>query len=387
MTDKQTTRRDVLSGTAAAGAAAIAGCMGGGGDQDDFRPIDVEDISELEPDNGLNVWNWYYQYRDWTVENFSEENDISNTSSTGYTSATEWYSRFESGDHEIDHVGSTGIYSVRAIEDDYFEPLPVEQFTIWDRMPQYLKDVVDEHFSKDGERYVIPQSVTIYPSLTYNEDHFDSPPESWGVLWEEDLDGQICMWDQAEYPCQIAALYTGQDPFDPDDFDDIKGALEQQIDLNTTLWTEYNAARGLFINEDVVVGPLLDGQTYSARFDNDMPINYTVPEEGGIYQMDDFAIPQGAPNPRSATLFTEWATRPKNFKQMFLQSGYMPAVKKSEFEEIFAEELESGDITEEELDFFRWSDEWQDRLMYAQPLSDDVLESYDQIWSEVKANA
>lgn len=361
--------------------------MGGGDDEDDFRPIDVEDISEIEPDNGLNVWNWYYNYRDWAVENFAEANDISNTSATGYTSAAEWYSRFESGNHEIDHVGSTGIYSVRAIEDDYFEPLPVEQFTIWDRMPQYLKDVVDEHFSKDGERYVIPQSVTVYPSLTYNEDYFDSPPESWGVLWDEDLDGQICMWDQAEYPCQIAALYTGQDPFDPDDFDDIKGALEQQIDLNTTLWTEYNAGRGLFINEDVVVGPLLDGQTYSARFDNDMPINYTVPEEGGIYQMDDFAIPQGAPNPRSATLFTEWATRPKNFKQMFLQSGYMPAVKKSEYEQIFAEELESGDITQEELDFFRWSDEWEDRLMYAQPLTDDVLETYDQIWSEVKANA
>lgn len=385
--DQGISRRDVLRGTGTAGAAALAGCLGGDGGQEYIRPIDIEDLSSVEPENGLNVWNWYYQFRDWTVENFSEEHDIENTSSTGYTSAAEWYSRLESGDHQIDHVGSTGIYTVRAIENDYFEPLPVEQFAIWDRMPQYLKDTIDEYFSKDGDRYVLPQSVLVYPSLTYNEEHFDSPPESWGVLWEEDLADNMCMWDQAEYACQIAAFYTGQDPFDPDDLDEIQAVLEQQIDLNVTLWTEYNAARGLFINEDVVVGPLLDGQTYSARYDDEMPINYTVPEEGGLYQLDDWGIPTDCPNPRAATLFTEWATRPENFKQMFLQSGYMPAVKRNEYEDIFSQELDSGDITQEELDFFRWSDEWEERLIYAEPLSDDVLQSYDEIWNEVKSNA
>lgn len=382
MVRESVNRRTILKATAATGAAGIAGCLGGDDEREYVRPIDI-DLDDVEPENEVNMWNWFYDFRDWTVEEFSAEYGIEDSTSTGYSSAAEWYSRLESGSHAIDHVGSTGNYTVRSVENDFFEPLPVDQFEGWEALPDFLQDAIHEYAGKDGEVYAMPQSLLLYPTLTYNEEHFSSPPDSWGVLWDEEYAGDITMWDEAQYPCQIAALYTGQDPFDPDDLDEIQEVLEQQIDLNETLWDEYNHARGLFINEDVVVGPLLDGQTYIARFEDEAPINYTIPEEGGLYQLDDMAIPADCPNPRAATMLMDWVTQPSNLKNIFHESGYPPAIDHDDFEELYAEDLEEGTITQEEIEFFRWG-ELEDRLMFAEPLSDDILQTYDQIWTEVK---
>jgi spermidine/putrescine transport system substrate-binding protein len=364
--------------------ASVSGCLGGGGGGAE-RPMDAEQIPPNNYGDTVNVWNWYFTWRDWVTNAFEEETDVT-TNTTSYSSASEFYSKFESGSHKIDNVGATTTWTNRSMENDHIEPLPVEMMESWQSMPEYVKESTREYKAKDGDVYAIPQAVSIFPTLTYNEEVFDSPPESWSVLWDDEYAGNLFMWDAPTISCQIAAWHTGQDPFDPDDFKEIEEALKQQKDLLTTYWSEYNQARGMFVNEDVVAGPLLDGQTFIARFDDEAPINMTVPEEGTLFNVDDIVIPKGAPNPMASLYFVDWAMRPQQSRTMLTEMGYLPPVKQENLKEIYSKELESGDITETELEFYQWPQKWQDRLMFGKPVKEEVRQKYDEIWTSVKSS-
>ncbi len=375
-------RRNVLQAAGAAGAATVAGCLGG--DDETVSPHEVENPSGNLEDT-LNVWNWYMDYRDWSVDAFGEEyEDVESISTSAYSNPAEWFSRLESDQHEIDSIGSTPDWTVRAREAGHISPMPLDEMAFWEEIPEFIKDIIEEYHAEDGDVYSAPQGVLVNPTLTYNEDVFSSPPDSWSVLWDDEFDGEMFMWDRSYYACMIAAMYTGQDPFHPDDYDDIQESLIQQRDYNVTYWQDFNQARGMFVNEEVVVGPLLDGQTFMARFNNDAPITYTVPEEGAFWALNDFVIPADAPHPNAAVTYTDYVARPENNKHMMTTMGYRGAFNDEMMDDLYADELESGEITEEMLDFHRW-DEFEDRLMFEEPLDEDVLDRYDEIWNEVKA--
>ncbi|WP_411964481.1 ABC transporter substrate-binding protein [Haloferax sp. YSMS24] len=380
----QPSRRQFLkAATASAAAAGFAGCLGGGGGGQ--RPMDAEQIPPSDYADTVNVWNWYFTWRDWVTKEFNSETGVK-TNTTSYSSASEFYSKFESGNHKIDNVGATTTWTKRSMDNDHIEPLPVDMMESWKAVPEYIKESTREYKSKDGDIYAMPQAVSIFPSLTYNEEVFDSPPESWSVLWDDEYAGNIFMWDAPTISCQIAAWHTGQDPFNPSDFDDIEEALKQQKPLLKTYWSEYNQARGMFVNEDVVVGPLLDGQTFMARFDNQAPINMTVPKEGTLFNVDDIIIPKGAPHPMASLYFVDWAMRPEQSRHMLTKMGYLPPVKQENLKEIYSKELESGEMTEEQLEFYQWPQEWKDRLIFGEPVEEEVRKKYDEIWTAVKAS-
>jgi spermidine/putrescine transport system substrate-binding protein len=369
----------------AAGATALAGCSSSSGTAAEFKPIDADSIpGPDEVEDTLNAWSAYYSYRDWAVPAFAEEYGLEEANMTGYATGSEWFSKLQAGNHSIDSTGGWASLTIQCIEDDLIEPLPVDKMEGWDAMlPQYREFAKEWYSDDEGRVYGIPRARIISPTLTYNTEYFSSPPDSWGILWDEDLADQMFMRDYGVGACQIAALYTGQDPYDPDDTDEIQEALEQQFDLNTTLWTDYNQARGNFVNEDVVVGPLLDGQTYLGRFErNNAPIDYTVPKEGTMYGGGHFILPSEAPHIKAATAYTDFATRPENIKQMLPVQGYVPPLP--DLKDVYSEELESGELSEEEVEFFQWPDEWWDRLIKSRPLDEDLREEYTGIWTEVK---
>lgn len=374
----------MMKGLAAAGAAGLAGCLGDDDELEYVRPIDVESMPPEEYEDSLTVWNWYFGYRDWATQQFEEEYDV-DIATEGYSAASEWYSRLEAGEHQIDNVGSSPYWTNLAIEEGYAEPLPVDIMESWDPLPDIAKEYVEDTYQRDGDIYATVQTITQYPTLTYNEEHFDSPPDSWEILWEEDLADQVFMWDDAVISGAIGAWVTGQDPMDPDDFDEIQEVLEQQEPLNVTYWSDFNQARGMFLNEEVVVGPLLDGQTYTARFDDEAPVDFTVPQEGSWVATDDILIPTDCPNPRASLLFVDWMCRPENIKNMLFESGYRPPADGAMLDDLYEEELDAGEITQEEIDFLKWDVEYEDRLTFLGPLDDDVQDAYVELWTAVKS--
>ncbi|MEF8894476.1 ABC transporter substrate-binding protein [Halodesulfurarchaeum sp.] len=364
-------RRKVLqtTGISLAAATGLAGCSGGSDDGGEATPMDIEEWPPTDYSNQLNLWNWYDDWAEWAMDAFPEEYDGVSVSNSGYSSAEQWYSQLEAGNEEIDNIAATTNWVDRSIENDYLHELPVDSMPNWEHVLDRVKEV--SSYRQDGSIYAVPESLVLYP-LTYNTDEFgEDGPDSWGVLWDEEYEGRITMWDHSTVSCQIAAMYTGQDPIEPDDYEEIREVLTNQKPLVRTYWGDYQQGMSLFVNEDVVAGPLTMGRTYSARFQEDAPVHYTAPEEGALFTSDLFVVPKGAPNPITATLFTNWATDPANAYQLFDTMGYKPSVDISD------------SLSDRDAEFTKWPDSWN--LQFQETLTDDVRGRYDEIWTEVKA--
>jgi spermidine/putrescine transport system substrate-binding protein len=381
MADSSTHRRKILKASGAALATSVAGCLGGGsGGGNEFRPQDVEEFPVSNVEDTFNLWNWYDGFANYAKEQFPEDNSaVETVNVSGYSSPSQWFTKLQSGNHSIDNIGATGEYVGRGMEEDLLEPLPVDAMPSWEQVPQSYKEDVDEHFTDDdGNVYCVPES-TVLTALGYNTEHFDEPPTSWEVLWEESLEGNVTMWDRSYIAGSIAARVAGQDWRDPDDWKEIEELLKQQKPLNKTYWTEYQAGMQMFINEDVVAGPMTMGRLFTARFDHDAPIDYVVPEEGTHYSMDEFVIPKGAPHPRASTQFLNWAAKKENAVKLFTTMGYKPAVKD------LPNQLKQNGVPQKHIDFVEWSDDMRSRMDFQAPLKPEVRQKYDEIWTTVKA--
>ncbi len=330
-------------------------------------PTDVGEWPPTEYNEELIVWNWYDDWASWAKGAFEKEHGVSVTTS-GYSSPNQWYSKLQSGGAGIDNIAGTTNWVERSIENDFLHEIPVDLMPAWGNITDRIKEV--SSYQKDGKTYGVPESLVLYP-LTYNTDYFDAAPSSWDVLWSDEHRGKIVMWDNSTVSCQIAALYTGQDPIRPKDYAEIEEVLKQQKPLLKTYWGDYEQAQQLFVNEDVVAGPLTMGRTYTARFKEGAPVHYTAPKEGAMYTSDLFVIPKSAPNPIASLLFTDWASQPAVAAKLFETMGYKPAVDISD------------QLSERDLKFTTWSDDWN--LVFQETLSDDVRSKYDEIWTAVKA--
>lgn len=374
-------RRNILQTTAATGALALAGCLGGSGNGNGNgnggggAPTDVS-IPVEDSEDTINIWNWYTGWTDWAIPEFENEFDIS-VNHAAYSNPSEWYSELEAGNDEIDSVSATSGWVDRAMNNDYLHPLPVDQMEGWEALNDLARSDAEEYYQADGEIYAIPETQVAH-CLTYSTDYFDEDPGSWEILWESDLEGRVSMQDWSEVACRAAALYTGQDPNDPDDFDEIEEALVQQKDLNNTYWQDHSNVVSMFDNDQVVAALWTDGRTFDTRFNRDIPVQMSNPEEGFTYTYDTFAIPTGAPHPRAAVAWTNWASHPDRQAQKAPKMGYVPPMKN-------LEDRLADDFGQDKLDFLNWPNRMSDNAIFIEPLSSDLRERFDSIWTNVKA--
>lgn len=333
-------RRQFLTGAAAVASAAVAGCQTVLADR--TRPSDVTEWPPEPLEGSLTFWTWHNYWADWAEASFKYSHDLNSTSRNVYGVPSEWLEEVRRRDHATDVVHSTTRPVERALAADLLEPLPARLMPAWEEVTGRF-DLA--RYQRDGDVYALPQTWTLFP-LQYNLNEFDDAPKSWDVLWDDAYADRIVMKDDAVVSCQIAALYTGQDPANPSDFDDIRAALQQQRPLVHRYWSNRYNARRLFERERVLLGPLTQAATCLCAEDK-APIRWTVPTEGTMSTHSVFVIPRGAPNPKTALRFIDWGLRRK--------------------------------ITTTDS----WDDDWD--LHFSSRLSEAVADRYDAIWSDVRA--
>lgn len=380
-----TKRRKVLQLSGLA-LASTAGCLGGGGGgSSDFEPMDMsrsdfENPSEVGYEDTFNLWDWYTGTAGWASEELPNDfGDLETVNHSGYSSASEWYGRLESGNHQMDVVGGKTEFTRNAIDNDYLSPLPVSEMPNWEHVDDTAKEFFSDYLSDDdGNIYAVPQTIGMGPTIGYNGDVFDEPPTSWDVLWDDEYEGRITMPNTALEVGMIGALYTGQDPFDPSDFEDIREALTQQKPLNNTYWQEFSGAERMFTNKSVDVGAGTRGLLFDARFDNDAPhIQYTVPEEGAFVFSNHYIQPKDAPHPKISTQYMNWMLEPSHIIHFFTEDGYSVPIKNLD------EAMDNAGVTDEQV---AWFTPPSDATIHTiPPLDDSVIEEYDRVFSEMKS--
>lgn len=247
----------------------------------------------------LLFWTWQ-QYWGNQAQSFKYVRDLESVDRETLASKTQ-YQRLRDGDSP-DVVHITSRHFERAVDEGMLQPLPVEQLPSWPPETEHHAHNLD-FYQRDDLYYGIPHEPLAY-SLAFNQMGLERP-ESWGLLWDSSLAEKIAMPADPTLLCQTAALYTGQDPREPDDYGAIEAALSQQQPLVAGYWSDWMNCWDAFEYSGVQAAVLPNPKLCLCSQDK-TPIGMANPNEGVVYAQNTFAIPAGASNPFVGLEFAEW---------------------------------------------------------------------------------
>jgi spermidine/putrescine transport system substrate-binding protein len=321
----------------------------------------------LNRQNGeLDVMYLYVPYMEEVLPQFEEETGITVNRVATYSGNDEWWARINAGEQADFLIGSTD-WIQRAMAADLLTPIDLSAISNYDTL--YSEFQENEIYIKDGESYAVPWT-RVYYSMAYNTNEFAEAPTSWGVTWNEAWSGRIALMDQAFARVATTALFLGQDPLNPDDFDAIRDALIEQRPLVYRYWEDFQNGMEIFLNEEAVIGQLTAGRTRMAM-SLDGALNWTVPEEGCMTFIDTFVIPESAENVEEAHALIDFLLRPDMMvKQMTMM--YYDTLSESAHAEL-PEDVQASFALPEDAN-----------LVLTTDLAVDVRQQMDQIWTEVQ---
>lgn len=370
------TRRDVLAAIGAGMSTTLAGCTSTGPAPDPSPVLisswppetDAEAVvtrsvyhgwlSQVEPSfrerTGAKIRNWGDPIQ-WDVHR--DTDPLSDSVIAPVIDRVPDLRNKEGPTEAIDVVDVRPGWLEMGIENDLVASLPTEQMPGWENLPDELQDGPHR---QDGQLYGIP-TVKILSALVYNTDVFYSAPDSWEVLWNKAHRGNVVLgggyWDMP----LIAALYTGQDPRNPTDFEAVGEALNTLREQAGSLSTPSEAFEAVTTG-DAEVGLMRQSTVFQARFKRGAAVDYTVPSEGAVYKCFYHLIPKTAPNPMAALSLVNWLARPEASDPLFRREGVVPAVDAN------------SHLPEDIMSYLRWND--QRTLHNTFPLSEELSVAY-----------
>jgi spermidine/putrescine transport system substrate-binding protein len=307
-------RRTMLKGAASAVAGATAVSASLAQASAGRAPFYVN----LRQDNGeVNTYTWYEPWLDEILPMFEEETGITVNRLGTYSRNDEWWARLQAGD-DFDFFLPSADWAERALKAELLQPLDLSLIPNTENLSEDFREL--EALTKDGEQYAQAFAREIY-CLAWNTNVITEDPTSWEITWDEQYKGRMTLYDQASARVGTTALYLGQDPFNPDDWDAIRDAMTEQHELISKYWVDYQVGMEMFINEEVDLGQISDGRV---RMANGLgaTLAYTVPEEGALVALDTLAIPAAAQNVENAHALIDFIQRPEiNALQMTIM-GY-----------------------------------------------------------------
>ncbi|MFV0516284.1 MAG: PotD/PotF family extracellular solute-binding protein [Aminipila sp.] len=224
---------------------------------------------------------------------------------------------------------------------------------------------------KGDKMYAVP-FVWGSTAIAYNTDVIKEAPKSIKALFDDKYAGRIGFRDDYNDAVMAAAIALGQDPNNPDDLDAIKAKLIEQKSLNKTYWKTGDEFTKLFAGKQIDLGLMWSGQTASMKQEGE-PIAFTVPEDGAIGWVDNWAIAEGSKNKELAYAFIDWMIS-KDFQYNWVENGGPAPVNKEAAELIDPQYAASAGIDEASLN----------RLYFMEYRTDEVKNTWNELWTEVK---
>lgn len=321
----------------------------------------------LRQDQGeISIVNFYEPFLAEVIPQFEEESGIK-VNRLGTTSSNDqWWARIVAGE-EIDFCIATLDWLQRGMAADLFLPIDRELVPNTDNLLEEFQEL--EALTKDGQQYGSP-SFRVYYSMAYNTNEFSEAPSSWDVTWDEQYSGRISLHDNTIARIGTTALVLGDDPLNPQMWDEISEKLLEQKPLVFKYWVDYQNGMELFVNEEAVVGQLTAGRTRMGMAEG-APINWTVPEEGCMTFLDNYAVPSTAKNPEGGMAFIN-----------FLQKPEIAAIEMGMMHYDSVNEAARGVISDELRATFDLPE--NANLVLTTDIDPQVRARMDEVWTEVK---
>ncbi|MCI8285674.1 MAG: ABC transporter substrate-binding protein [Firmicutes bacterium] len=275
-----------------------------------------------------------------------------------------------SGEGEIDVCLPNCTILPAAISGGYLEEIDTSKIANFNDLFDRFK-TQEECFGDDGKMYAVP-FVWGSTALAYNTNDFDKAPDTIAVLFDEKYKGKITFRDDYNDAIMTAALVLGQDPNNPSDLNAVKELLIKQKALNRTYWQTGDEFSKLFVSGNISVGLMWSGQAATMKQEGE-PISFTVPADGAIGWVDNWAIPAKSQNKELAYKFIN-AMLDKDFQHRWASGGGPAPANQAAAEMVDPEYAASAGMDEESLG----------RLVFMKYRSDDVKKAWNELWTEVK---
>lgn len=318
----------------------------------------------------VNVYNWGEYIDEELLDKFTEETGIKVNYDT-YSDNESLYSMLSSGSANYDVVIPSDYMISRMIDEDMLEELN------FDNIPnfQYIDDAYKGLEYDPEDRYSVAYTWGTV-GIIYNTTMLDYVPDSWSVLWDENLSGQILMFNNSRDAIGIALKYLGysQNTTDPEQITEAVDLLIQQKPLVQAYVMDqiFDKLEG----GEAAVGPYYAGDAITMIEENP-DLAFVVPKEGTNLFVDAMCIPKGAQNKENAEDFINFMCDPENMAANIEYIAY--SSPSSAARELLSDELKNSEICYPDEALLENTDTFIN-------LPQDILDLYDSEWVRLMTN-
>ena len=270
-------------------------------------PVPRDCYEQAIEEGELVHYNWAEWWPEEIYSGFSEEFGIKVTLDF-FASNAECAAKFQLApdiDYTVAETDTRAFWQLNEIgvpQDLNFEWIPnVRHYT----MKSLLEDP-----ELCSDRWVLYFSdLTLYGYNTYYVDDPRTP--SWGVLLEPDeqYSGRVVMLEEMMEVVGAALKYLGYS-HNSDDENELKEAEELLLQHKKDIMTYDAWPKHVLLEEEAWIAQMFMGD--SRCLHSEMPnIEFVLPSEGTVWQMDGMTLPKGCSNPAVAHLFFNYLFRPQ----------------------------------------------------------------------------
>lgn len=347
--EDNSTRRTFLKATgtiSVGGITGLAGCTGGGGSNGgddnnggdngggDETTTEEQDTATPQEDRGdaavreeyglpeldypledtLNIFQWTDYWPSGTIETFEKAYGVT-VNVSNYASNEEMFNKLKAGGSGQFDLAFPSDYMVSIMQSqDLLQPLDIGKIPHWENLEPMWKN--EAPYDPTDERYSAPyfwgtSGVAWNSEMTPD---IEGTP-SWEVMWDEKYQGQITMLNDMRETIGAALKYLGYS-LNTTDEEEIEEAKQLLIDQKPLLLTYSSVSRAAALqNQEASPLHCWSGDAFSAYWatyeDGESPINYTVPNEGGVVWIDTATVTKEAKHPNAAHAFINFVMNAK----------------------------------------------------------------------------
>jgi spermidine/putrescine transport system substrate-binding protein len=270
-----------------------------------------------DPVRTLTLYNWVDYMPQSVIDAFADEYGI-DVQTVVYESQDEVIANLRAG-KAYDLVVLTGEYIPDLIEDGFIAPLNHRNVPNVKNIPANFRDLSFD----PGNRYAIPYHWGT-TGLLVRRDLVETMPTRWADLWDPQYAGKVAIWpiESSLLPIALKKLGYSANSEVPEE---VEAALAELRKLRRNAYVIGN--ENPTVVPDLAAGKavLAYGWAYDALVaeQQNLPIQYVLPEEGSVLWADYLLIPEAAEHKDAAELFLNFLLRP-DIGALLVAESYYP---------------------------------------------------------------
>ena len=327
--------------------------------------------SSAESKGEVNVYNWGEYIDETLLDEFTQQTGIK-VNYTTYSDNESLYSMLSSGTVDYDVIIPSDYMISRLISEGMLEKLDFDNIPNYSYIDDAYKGL---EYDPDNEYSVAYTWGTV--GIIYNTTMLDYVPDSWSVLWDENLSGQILMFDNSRDALGIALKYLGYSQNTTDE-----AQIKEAVDL---LIKQRPLVQSYVMDQifdkleggEAAVGPYYAGDAITMIAENP-DLAFVTPKEGTNLFVDAMCVPKGAANKANAEAFINFMCDPENMAKNIEFIGY--SSPSSAARELLSDDLKDSEIAYPDTSLLANDDTFIN-------LPQATLDLYDSEWVRLRTNS